>query len=134
MPAALRVILVGMGTFVAMDFLWLGIVARGFYKSELASLARFGPDGSMAPLWAAAVPVYVILAVGVYLFVLPRADGPSLLDAAKWGAAFGLVTYGLYDLTNLATLKTYSVRLTLVDMAWGAIICGTASVAMKAVR
>ena len=130
--SALKVILTGMATFVLMDFLWLGIVARGFYKNELASLGRFGPDGSMTPLWSAAVPVYVLLALGVYAFVLPRADTASWTAAAGWGAAFGLVVYGTYDLTNLATLRTYSLNLTVVDMAWGAVINATASVVMQA--
>jgi len=51
-----------------------------------------------------------------------------MMSAAAWGLAFGLVTYGVYDWTNRATLTGYSLRLTLADMAWGGVICGLSSI------
>lgn len=123
----------GLVLFPCLDFLWLGVLMKDFYREGLGSLARKAPDGSMDVLWAAAIPVYFVLVLGIAAFVLPRSAGGSMISAAKWGALFGFVTYGLYDLTNLATLRGYPLKLTLVDMAWGAVACATVAVVMQAV-
>jgi uncharacterized membrane protein len=128
----MRAVAAGIVAFPCLDFLWLAVLMKAFYREELGDLARKAPDGSMDVLWAAAVPVYVVLVAGLYWFVLPRAADGSLATAARWGALFGLVAYGLYDLTNLATLRGYSLRLTLVDMGWGAVACATVAAIMQA--
>ena len=57
------------------------------------------------------------------MFVVNRARTP--LEALAYGALFGLVSYGLYDLTNHATLRDWPAVLTIVDITWGVVICGT---------
>jgi uncharacterized membrane protein len=123
----------GLVAFPLLDFLWLGVLMKTFYRDGLREVARMAPDGSMAVQWSAAVPVYFVLVLGLAAFVLPRAGDGSLAATARWGALFGLVTYGVYDLTNLATLRGYSVTLALVDMAWGAVVCGSVAAIMQAV-
>ena len=127
---AVGVFALGVATFASLDAVWLGVVMRGFYRDSLAPLARTGADGTLAPIWAAAVPVYVLLALGVLLFVLPRATSAG--GAAAWGALSGFLTYGVYDLTNLATLRGYSGTLTVVDMAWGAVATAITAAVMRA--
>jgi uncharacterized membrane protein len=124
--------LAGLATFAVLDFLWLGVVMRSFYRAELGPIARTAADGSLSPIWSAALPVYGLLVAGVGLFVLPRAE--SLGAATLWGAVMGLIVYGVYDLTNLATLKGYSLRLALVDMAWGGFVTASAAVVMRAAQ
>jgi uncharacterized membrane protein len=121
----------GVLTLGLLDFVWLGVVMRDFYRSALGPLAITDASGALTPIWSAAVPVYLLIVVGVLLFAVPRAD--SLAGAAAWGALFGLVVYGTYDLTNLATLKGYPVRLAVADMLWGACVCASTAVAMYAV-
>ena len=70
--------------------------------------------------WAAAIIFYLLFIAGLVLFVLiPAVDKDSLLHVMIYGALFGLLTYATYDLTNLATLKDWPVKITLVDLAWG---------------
>jgi uncharacterized membrane protein len=123
----------GIVTFGVLDFLYLGVLMRGFYRSELGPIARLSSDGSWEVLWAAAIPVYILLICGLLFFVLPRATG-SAVDAFGWGALFGVVVYGVYDLTNLATLRHFPLRLAVVDMLWGAAVCGVVAVVMRWVR
>src|SRR5437667_12803298 len=108
--------LVALITFGVLDGLWLGVFMGGFYKSQLSPLARMSGD-KLAPLWGPALFVYVLLAFGIVAFVLPRNyDDASILR----GALFGVVVYGVYDLTNLATLRAWPVLLTMIDIVWGA--------------
>ena len=59
------------------------------------------------------------------IFVAPRAN--SLSGAAILGALFGLVVYGVYDLTNYSTLREWPLRLTIADIVWGAVACAAVS-------
>ena len=104
---------------------------KDFYRTQLAPIGRI-VDGTFAPLWAAAALVYVLLGLGVAVFVVPRAH--SLGHAAALGALFGLVVYGVYDLTNYSTLKDWPAHLTIADIAWGAVACAVVSVAAFSVN
>jgi len=119
---SLTTVLVSIVSFIVLDGLWLGLVMKDFYRTQLTSIGRI-VDGAFAPVWSAAAPVYLLLGVGVAVFVVPRATSAG--TALALGALFGLVVYGVYDLTNYSTLSNYPLRLTLVDMLWGAIACGT---------
>ncbi len=109
--------------FVVLDGLWLGVLMRGFYRDQLGPLARMS-GGSLAPLWWAAAVVYVLLALGIVGLVASRATSPA--SAAGWGALFGLVVYGVYDMTNMATLRGWPLQVALVDMVWGTAACAAA--------
>jgi uncharacterized membrane protein len=114
-----------MVTFLALDLLWLGIVARGFYANQLGHLMR--PDVR----WGAAFLFYAIYVLGiVVLAVLPALDAGSLARAAGLGALLGLVAYAAYDLTNMATLAGFPARMVVVDLIWGTVL--TAAVASAA--
>jgi uncharacterized membrane protein len=109
-------------TFFAMDLLWLGVVARGFYQTHMGHLRKPSVN------WTAAVTFYLLFLVGlVVLVVLPAVERESLAQAVLLGALFGLVTYAAYDLTNLATLEGFPLKVALVDLVWGAVLCATVS-------
>jgi uncharacterized membrane protein len=116
--------------FLLMDLLWLGVVMKSFYSQELGELAR--RDGAaLAPRWGAAMLVYLLIPGGIVLFVRPLlGENSTAWQGFAWGALFGLVLYGVYDLTNLAILEKWTVRVTLADIAWGCVLCGTISVVM----
>lgn len=118
--------------FVA-DFVWLGIIMKGFYHQELGQLLRQGPQG-FAPRIIPALLVYGLIPAGLILFVGPRIDPRnSIFLAAGWGAAFGLIVYGIYDLTNLAILEKWPLSVTVADMIWGTCLCGASAMCLHAI-
>lgn len=112
--------------FVVMDLIWFRFAGE-FFKGQVGSIARLTESGSWDVLILPALLVYVLMAAGIIIFVLPQAT--SIQAALMFGAAFGLIGYGLYDLTNLATLSAWTARFALVDMAWGTLLCATVSAA-----
>lgn len=104
--------------FFAIDLLWLGVVAKTFYRNNLAHL--LGP----AVNWPAALVFYFMYIAGIILFaVKPGLDAGSPAKAALWGALFGFFTYATYDLTNLATLRDWPIKVVVVDILWGTLLC-----------
>jgi uncharacterized membrane protein len=128
----IKLIMIAAIVFALLDTIWLGFVMRDFYRAELGPISLLAADGSFAPIWAAALPVYVLLAAGVVMFVLPRAA--SVPTAAGWGALSGFIVFGVYDLTNLSTLRGYSLKLTVADIAWGMFTSATTAAVVKRVQ
>ncbi len=117
-----KLYLVTLGAFFLVDMIWLGLVARKFYREQLGYMMR-------SPInWPAALIFYFLFVAGiVYFVVFPALARDSWAFALFAGAFFGLVTYATYDLTNLATLKNWPLKMTLVDLAWGAVLSGILS-------
>ena len=105
---------------VPLDFLWIGGIAREFYKERMGDLLEF----HLLP----AILFYLMYVAGIVVFV-------SGNDAVKWpsvmlhGAFFGFIAYATYDLTNMATLRGWSTSLAIVDIAWGTFGTALASTA-----
>ena len=108
------VYLATLAAFLAIDLTWLGVVARGLYRSQLGHLLSPNPN------WPAAILFYLMFVAGLlYFAVLPGANAGSAGQALLRGALFGLIAYATYDLTNLATVKDWPLAITVVDMLWG---------------
>lgn len=108
--------------FLLLDFAWLGLIARGFYRQQLGHL--LSPDVR----WAAAIIFYLLFVAAVVVFAVTPAVERGSLGRALWlGGFFGFVAYATYDLTNLATLRGFPTLVAVVDMAWGCLL--TAAVA-----
>ena len=100
--------------FLALDFLWLGLVAKKFYTRYLGFLMKKKTN------WLAAIIFYLIFVLGLYLFVVQSALAKdSWTHAILFGSIFGLITYSTYDLTNLATIKGWPLKITIADLFWG---------------
>jgi uncharacterized membrane protein len=113
---------VALPTFLVMDLLWLGVVARSFYQAQIGHLMRANVN------WFAAFAFYLVFVAGIVVFVVwPSIERESLAGALLLGAFFGLVTYAAYDLTSLAVMEGFSLKITLVDLAWGSVLCATVS-------
>jgi uncharacterized membrane protein len=109
--------------FFAIDMLWLGIVAKNFYRAQIGSLLKTDVN------WSAAILFYLVFIAGIVFFVLaPALEKTSWRHALFAGAAFGFITYATYDLTNLATMKDWPVLVTVVDLAWGTVLSASVSV------
>jgi len=127
MPHLIKVYLAIVPLFLAIDFLWLGVVANRFYKGQLGSLLRTS-GGDMEPLWWAVAGVYLVIPLGIVLFALPP-PGATASQAALRGLAYGLVLYLVYDLTNLSLIRGWPLAMSTVDVAWGGFICSTVTTA-----
>jgi uncharacterized membrane protein len=108
--------------FLGIDAFWLGLVAPGFYRSRIGHLLV-----ETANLPAAGLFYLVFVGALVYFVVGPAVGGGEMRTVILRGALFGLVTYATYDLTNLATLRDWSLLVTAVDMAWGSVLTATTS-------
>ena len=103
--------------FLAIDIVWLGLIARTVYQKYLGFL--------LTPTinWIAAVLFYLLFILGILVFVVvPGLENNSLKVTLLRAALFGLITYATYDLTNLATVKNWPVLITVMDMAWGTVL------------
>lgn len=126
----LKVLLSGIISFAILDGIWLGWLGKNIYKDELRSLGRF-VNGNLELMWGAVFLVYALLLGGLYYFVLPQVSGlTSMWKVFIIGGAFGLITYGIYDFTNLAVLKNWTLKVTVVDVIWGIMLCGITTVVM----
>lgn len=105
--------------FFVIDLIWLGAVAKSFYASQLGGLM------ADKPRWGVAIAFYLVYILGIVFFAsrFGLANG-SVMTAALYGAAFGFFCYATYDLTNLATLKGWPVKMVIVDIIWGTVLTG----------
>ncbi|MDP2360087.1 MAG: DUF2177 family protein [bacterium] len=108
--------------FLALDLLWLGVVAKGFHHRQIGFLMADSPN------WTAALLFYLLFVAGILVFVIqPGLAAGTLKSTILRGAFFGVVTYAAFDLTRQAVLKNWPVALTEVDLCWGMILTGSAS-------
>ncbi|WP_439815659.1 DUF2177 family protein [Zavarzinia sp. CC-PAN008] len=108
--------------FLAIDFVWLNWASGAIYRPRLGNLLLEQPN------IAAAGGFYLIYAVAVTaLVVVPALDRGAWTHALMMGALFGFAAYGTYDMTNLSTLRGWSVTVTVIDMAWGTLLTATAA-------
>jgi uncharacterized membrane protein len=127
---AVKIFAIILPVFLALDLLWLGVIMKTFYSQQLGELAR-RHGASLAPRWGAATLVYLLIPAGLILFVRPLLEeNASYWRAIGWGALYALVVYGVYDLTNLAVLERWTLRMTVADIAWGVTLCGIVSAFM----
>ena len=99
--------------FLALDALWLGVVARGFYMSRIGDLILDNPR------WAVAGLFYVLYIAGLVYFAISTGFAGGARIAALNGALFGFFAYLTYNATNLSTLKGYDGAFATVDTLWG---------------
>lgn len=110
---------------LVIDYIWLALLTEHFYQVHLGFLLRQS-DGALDPIWQSAVMVYLAIALAIVVFVVPKANG-KLKAAFGWGALFGALLYGVYDFTNHATIVNWPFQVVVVDVLWGAFLCGTVS-------
>ena len=100
-----------------LDVAWLSTMGRSFYKTQLGDLLL--PQPALLP----AAAFYLLYAAGVVFFAMtPAVREGSWMVALGHGALLGLVAYGTYDLSNLATMKGFTSAVALVDLAWGCVV------------
>lgn len=120
----LKLYLIAFPVFLAVDTVWLTLVAKNFYAKYIGYLMAKNPNLSVALIF------YIIFIAGLVFFVIiPALDKKMWMHALVAGVFFGLVTYSTYDLTNLATIKDWPLVVTIVDLIWGTLVSAVVSVA-----
>ncbi|MEC8677790.1 MAG: DUF2177 family protein [Candidatus Margulisiibacteriota bacterium] len=109
--------LISFSVFLAIDLLWLGIIARKLYVHHMGHLLRTPPN------WPVAFLFYALFVIGIMIFaILPAYEQKNIVYALKWGSLFGFFTYMTYDLTNWAVLKDWPSGIVVIDILWGTIL------------
>ena len=109
-------------SFAVIDSFWLRTMYTRLYIPEIGELLMKGLR------WGPAIAFYLFYILGIMVFAV----GPAL-QSGKWqtaliqGAMFGFFCYMTYDLTNYATLKVWSLKVTILDMIWGTLLTGGAA-------
>jgi uncharacterized membrane protein len=119
----LKLYLVAVPVFFALDMLWLVIIAKDIYQKYMGHLMKPMPN------WPVAILFYLLFIVGIIIFAVhPAIKSNSWTYALLYGAMFGFFTYMTFDLTSLAVLKDYSWEITIIDIIWGTVLSASVSV------
>lgn len=109
--------------FLVIDFIWLSTMASRLYRPAIGDL--LAENFRLAP----AIIFYLIYAAGLtFLAVRPALISGQWTTALLYGAAVGFMAYATYDLTNQATLKSWSTTLTIADLLWGTFVSAAAAI------
>ncbi|MBI1330158.1 MAG: DUF2177 family protein [Alphaproteobacteria bacterium] len=122
MLSAAAIYVIMLVVMAILDLVWISQVMGPVFQSQLSAV--ISPDVNMP----AAIAFYLIYPAGITLFaVAPALKGGGWSEALLWGALFGFFAYATYDLTNLATLRVWSLRIALMDIAWGTFVTGASA-------
>lgn len=109
--------------FFAIDLVWLGVIAKNLYNKHLGGLLAEQVN------WTAAIVFYLLFIIGIFIFaILPAVEKESFKYALIYGALFGFFTYATYDLTNLATLKGWPIKIVIIDIILGSVLTAAVSI------
>lgn len=108
--------------FLVVDVIWLSQIARKFYFERLGGMLLDKPN------LVAAGAFYALYVIGIVIFaVAPALSAESAVTALVFGALFGFFAYATYDMTNYATLRNWSLTISLVDILWGTCLTGVST-------
>jgi uncharacterized membrane protein len=115
----LKIFLILAPIMLFVDYIWLKFIARSFFMTELAG---FETSLRIIPVFI----VYLLMPVGIILFVSSKA-GNNIVSGLAWGAVFGVIMYGVFDLTNYAILEKWTLKFICLDILWGLVLNSTMS-------
>lgn len=107
--------------FIAIDALWLGLIAPKFYKAQIGHLMAEKPNFIAAGIF------YLLFIAGLVFFIKDAVAANDIGKVVLIAAVFGFMTYATYDLTNLATLKDWPITVTIIDLIWGTFLSSSIS-------
>ena len=110
----IKLFLASFATFLVLDAIWLGLIARSFYAKHLS---LYLTDNV---IWSSAL---------IFFVILPSIEKNSYTNLVIYSLLYGLVTFSTYDLTNLATIKDWPVLVSIVDIAYGMFVAFSAGTA-----
>jgi uncharacterized membrane protein len=117
----LWVYFVGFLTLLILDYIWLWIVTKDFIIREFWNLITVEESGSIKINLAAGLIAWLIISAMIVTFVTLKYD--NIWEIVLYGALLWFMSYAMYDLTNLTFLNNYSLKFTLIDIAWWTFAC-----------
>ena len=113
--------LVTLFVIVPIDFLFLGVIAKGFFTSQVGHLLG---EIKLVP----AILFYLIYVAGIVIFV-SGGVGMTWQSTLLYGALFGLFCYATFELTSMSMLKNWSWAVVVIDIAWGSFVTAVSATA-----
>ena len=105
------------GVFFVIDLAWLLVMNSRFYKKQLSELM------AEKVKWLPAILFYLLFIAGVLLLiVIPAVNHGTWITVLLKGGLMGMISYGTYDLTNLASIRNWPLKATIVDIVWGTLL------------
>ena len=124
LPRALLAYGASLVVLVLLDLVWLRYASDAFFRPEVGEILTDKPNFVAAGLF------YVFFAAGLVFFaVLPGMRAASITTALFYGAFLGFLAYMTFDLTSLAILKIWSVKVSILDISWGTFASAVAAAA-----
>lgn len=109
--------LLSLPILLAIDFLWIGYLAKDLYTKNLTPVINLSFN------LPAGVVFYVFYMVGIIIFATyPGIVEKDIFKTILLGALFGFFCYSTYDLTNLATIKDWPIKIVIIDILWGTVL------------
>jgi len=119
----IKMYFITLAVFFVIDLTWLGLIAKNLYSQQLGFIMKENVN------WIAAITFYLIFIIGIVYFVVnPAIINDNWKYALFAGMLFGFISYATYDLTNLATLKDWPLKITIIDLIWGTSLGGLTSI------
>lgn len=112
----LKLFLINAVIFLILDSLWLIFANKKFYQPYIGHLM------GQTKLLPAIIFYFIYVAALVFFVLVPGQEKESLSYVLLAGVFFGVVCYATYDLTNLATLSDWPLKITIVDIIWGSFV------------
>ena len=122
MGSYIKIYILAFIIFMGIDLVWLGILAKDFYRSQLGTFLKESYNMQAALLF------YLVYIAGLIFFVVSRAIATGNWQYAVFaGMFYGFVTYSTYGITNYSTIKDWPTLVTIIDIVWGTVLCGVTS-------
>lgn len=112
-------------SIIILDLILISTLILPIYQNNVSSILKVAPNITSSVL------AWLLIALGVVYFVNPNSKNKK--QSFKKGALLGLIIYGVYSLTNYAIIQNWTIKMALIDIIWGMILCGTISVINKSI-
>lgn len=126
-------LLIGFFTVIILDIIWFSLVGDIYDSALLPMQADFNTDLT-TDLLGASIVVYFLIACAIVFFVLPKlTPDTDYTQSFFWGGFLGLIIYGIFDLTNYIFLNQWPFRIAVMDICWGFVLFGIATIVIRSV-
>ena len=127
---SILIIIISTIVYAVLDLIWIGYFMKDRYINWLAHIIRPIAQWNFFH-GLSAVLTWVLIVMGVFIFVMPLVENKSFIQSFLYGALFGTILYGLYETTNYAVIYAWQPAMVFVDIFWGAYACGIITLCMK---
>lgn len=119
-----------LGLFLVIDLPVILYLNKSMYQNQFFRINNQEINSGIHT-WLASIFAYLLLAIGIYFYIVyPEIDNPSTYysDVLLKGMGLGLVIYGVYNGTNMATINAWGVKEFWIDTVWGTLLTGIISI------